>query len=229
MFRPLRIWCVETLVNDGCALGGTGGSFGVSGITSAPVHSVGEHVRTVSRHYADGETQASQMRGKGTADLARPENDMEFSSRVSAEPYLSWTIAFILVTGTGLVEGRVHTRSIAPARCSHPDTKVWLGVLLECCSGRSRERCRILSRRTAFELEDRHGRIARYIFIAGHVAGANHHLCNAGWTVLVGQTQLAGACGSFGARLDLEFAEDLPIVSFYRVPELYPNEMQQRQ
>jgi len=31
------------------------------------------------------------------------------------------------------------------------------------------------------------------------------------------QTQLAGARDSFGAPLDLEFAEDLPIVSFHRV------------
>ena len=33
----------------------------------------------------------------------------------------------------------------------------------------------------------------------------------------LGQAELAGAGDSFGAPLDLEFAEDLPIVSFYRV------------
>ena len=31
------------------------------------------------------------------------------------------------------------------------------------------------------------------------------------------KTELPGACHSFGAPLDLEFAEDLSIVSFHRV------------
>jgi hypothetical protein len=33
----------------------------------------------------------------------------------------------------------------------------------------------------------------------------------------LGQSEFAGARDSFGAPLDLEFAEDLPIVSFHRV------------
>ena len=35
--------------------------------------------------------------------------------------------------------------------------------------------------------------------------------------LFLGQAELAGARDSFGAPLDLEFAEDLPIVSFHRV------------
>src|SRR3977135_2818198 len=38
-----------------------------------------------------------------------------------------------------------------------------------------------------------------------------------GERVQLRKTELPGACHSFGAPLDLEFAEDLPIVSFHRV------------
>jgi len=38
-----------------------------------------------------------------------------------------------------------------------------------------------------------------------------------GRTTQLRKTELLGACHSFGAPLDLEFAEDLPIVSFHRV------------
>ena len=36
-------------------------------------------------------------------------------------------------------------------------------------------------------------------------------------TVRLQQTQLAGTCDRFGAPLDVEFAKDVPIVSFHRV------------
>ena len=38
-----------------------------------------------------------------------------------------------------------------------------------------------------------------------------------GITSRLRKAELPGACHSFGAPLDLEFAEDLPIVSFHRV------------
>ena len=38
-----------------------------------------------------------------------------------------------------------------------------------------------------------------------------------GRTSQLRKSELPGACHSFGAPLDLEFGEDLPIVSFHRV------------
>ena len=75
--RPLGVRGVETLVHDRRALGCVDGRLGIGRISGPPIDPFDQHGGPVPRHRAHRKAQAEEVRSEGSADLARPEHDVD--------------------------------------------------------------------------------------------------------------------------------------------------------